>query len=146
MNKQTKAVGYIKVNNIKQEKEGISLVEKEREIVEYCKKNNINLIKIYIDEGISEKDIEGRNTFKEMFDYVINNDVDTIISFKLSRFTRNIKDFANTIDLLEKNNKSLIFIEDGIDTKSDVGKLMRYVVGAVAEMELKNNSTFKKEG
>ena len=63
------------------------------------------------------------------------------LSFQVKLFHWNIKDFANTIDLLE-NNKSLIFIEDGIDTKSDVGKLMRYVV--VVRNGLKNNLPSKE--
>lgn len=77
-----------------------------------------------------------------MLNYVLNNNVDTIISFKLSRFTRRLKDLTNTVDLLDKNKINLIFIEDGINTKSATGKFMSYIVGAVAEMERENISDF----
>ena len=130
------------MSTIRQKKEGISLEGQEREIIEYCKRNNINLVKVYRDEGISGKDIEGRDEFKEMLDYALKNNVDTIISFKLSRFTRKLKDLANTIDLLDENDINLIFIEDGINTKTPTGRFMCYIVGAVAEMERENTSDF----
>ncbi len=136
------AVGYIRVSTIKQKKEGKSLEGQEAEIIEYCKKNDIDLINIYRDEGISGGSIEPRDEFKEMLNYVLTNDIDTIIAFKLSRFTRNLMDLTNTINLLDKNGVNLIFIEDGINTQSATGKFMSYIVGAVAEMERENTSDF----
>ena len=77
-----------------------------------------------------------------MINYSLSNKVDVIISFKLSRFTRNARDLVNTMHILEKNNIDLILIEYGINTNSHMGKYMCYMAGLFAQMERENISDF----
>jgi len=45
--------GYCRVSTLNQAKEGFSLSEQHEEIVRYCNDNNLNLIDVFSDEGIS---------------------------------------------------------------------------------------------
>ena len=55
-----KAVGYIRVSTTAQAKEGESLSTQEEVIKKYCEKEEIELTKIYKDQGISGGSINGR--------------------------------------------------------------------------------------
>lgn len=142
----TRAVAYIRVSTDKQANEGYSLEGQEEEIKQYCKINNIELLKIFKDEGISGKSIEGRDAFQEMLSFSIKSNINKIIAFKLSRFTRKVSDLTSTMDLLDKNGISISFIKDGIDTETHMGKFMSYIIGAVSEMERSNIIDFVTMG
>jgi DNA invertase Pin-like site-specific DNA recombinase len=46
-------VGYVRVSTLGQAKDGYSLQYQVDEIQQYCKQNNLNLIQIYEDRGLS---------------------------------------------------------------------------------------------
>ena len=54
------AVGYIRVSTISQAEKGQSLKTQQKAIENYCKKENLNLIEIYRDEGISGGSVDNR--------------------------------------------------------------------------------------
>jgi DNA invertase Pin-like site-specific DNA recombinase len=47
------AIGYIRVSTEKQANEGVSLEAQEAKIVSWCKANDYELVKVYVDAGIS---------------------------------------------------------------------------------------------
>ncbi len=49
----TKAVGYIRVSTQGQVRDGYSLAYQRDEIMRYCAENEIELVEIYEDKGIS---------------------------------------------------------------------------------------------
>lgn len=48
-----KAVGYIRVSTYGQMKEGYSLGYQREEVIRYCELNNVELLNIYEDRGLS---------------------------------------------------------------------------------------------
>ena len=58
------AIGYIRVSTEKQANEGVSLEAQEAKIVTWCKANGYELVKVYVDAGISGAGIpeEGHGT------------------------------------------------------------------------------------
>ena len=48
-----KAIGYCRVSSEEQAVEGFSLDTQKKEIEEYCRDNNIQLLQMYIDPGVS---------------------------------------------------------------------------------------------
>ena len=54
------AIGYIRVSTEKQANEGVSLEAQEAKIVSWCKANDYELVKVYVDAGISGKRMDTR--------------------------------------------------------------------------------------
>lgn len=116
--------------------DGFSLDGQLEEIGEYCKRNNLNIIGEYKDEGKSGKSTENRPYFNRMMhDISINKKIDTVVVWKLSRLSRNMNDLTNVIELFEEHNVNLESVNDNIDTSGKGGKLILYITGIIAEME-----------
>lgn len=83
--------GYIRVSTETQADKGYGLETQEQAIKEYCKANNLNLINVYTDAGISgaigdKDDLSSRPALCEMLD--ILNGTNTIIVMNTSRLWR----------------------------------------------------------
>ena len=63
--KRTKCVIYIRVSSERQV-EGFSLDGQKRELVEYAKAKGYEVEAVYVEEGRSGKNIEGREEFQKM--------------------------------------------------------------------------------
>lgn len=70
---------------------------------------------------------------------------DALVFFKLSRFARNAREGLQLFDEFEQAGCSVHSVMDKIDTSSAVGKLMRTVLLAIAEMESDNISDWVRE-
>ena len=138
MYNEKNAVAYIRVSTNLQI-DGFSLEGQLKEIQDYCKRNNINLLRYYKDAGISGTSTEDRADFQRMLnDISKDRNINTVIVWKLSRLSRSMADLANTVTFLEKYNVNLICITQGIDTASPMGKSFVYMSGIFAEMERDN--------
>ena len=60
-----KAIGYIRVSTDRQAHEGVSLEMQTVKIKQYCELNDLELVEILSDEGISAKNIKGRPGFQK---------------------------------------------------------------------------------
>lgn len=135
MNNQKNAVAYIRVSTDLQI-DGFSIDGQLSEIKAYCNKHNISLNGVYKDEGISGTAMKNRVEFQRMLNDISKNDeIDTVIVWKLSRFSRNMADLTSVVERLENNNKSLICISEGLDTSLPMTKHMLYMTGIFSEME-----------
>lgn len=129
-----KAIGYARVSTEDQAREGISLDNQESKIRAYADLNNMELVDVIRDEGISGKSLE-REGVKRVLDMVIGREVEAVIVFKLDRLSRKTIDTLNTIELLEKHGVAFHSISERIDTKSASGKFFLTIVSALAQME-----------
>ena len=68
-----------------------------------------------------------------------------LVFYKLSRFARNAKEGLELYDEFEQAGCSVISVMDNIDTTTAVGKLLRTVLLAIAEMESDNISDWVSE-
>lgn len=131
---QKNAVAYIRVSTNMQV-DGFSLDGQLKEIKDYCKRNNLNFLRAYRDEGISGTSTENRTYFNNMLnDISKDKNIDTVVVWKLSRLSRNMNDLTSVIKFFEDYNVSLKSVNDNIDTEKG-GKLLLYLTGTVAEME-----------
>lgn len=138
MANQKNAVSYIRVSTNMQV-DGFSLDGQLEEIREYCKRNNLNIIREYKDEGISGTSIKKRTGFQNMLnDISRDKNIDTVVVWKLSRLSRNMVDLSTTVEFFGKYNVNLICITQGIDTSNAMGENFVYMSGIFAKMERDN--------
>jgi len=113
-------------------------------------KNQINLCKEYFnrqydnctfevfqDEGFSGGNIN-RPSFQRMMELAKIKQFDIIAVYKIDRIARNIVDFVNTFDSLEKQGVRLVSITEGFDPSTPIGKMMMLLLASFAEMERMN--------
>ncbi len=96
--------GYVRVSTDKQEE--LSPDSQEKLIREYGKKNNIVILKIYNELGVSGRSADKRPAFQEMIGSAKSKEhpVDTILVWKYSRFARNQEESIVYKSLLKKQN------------------------------------------
>jgi len=92
---------------------------------------------VFQDEGFSGKNID-RPSFQRMMMLAKRNEFDIVACYRVDRISRNIVDFMNTFDILEKHNVSLVSISEGFDPSTPGGKMMLIMLGGFAEMERMN--------
>ena len=99
----------------------------EASILEYCRRNNINIDRIIRDEGISafSKDISARDGFLEVLDLAHKGQVDNLVVFETSRISRNFIEGQTVVDTLTKCNVKIHCVTDNaIINESDLNQLM----------------------
>lgn len=92
-----------------------------------------NIEKWYI-EPVSGKDME-RLELQKMLDFI--REGDTLFVHDFSRLARSVKDLLTIVDGLEAKKAQVYFVTEKIDTRTDEGRLMLTVVGAIYEFERK---------
>lgn len=130
-----KAVGYIRVSTVGQATEGISLEAQEIKIRMYAELNDMELVDVFIDAGLSGKSISGRPGIQSVLELVKAKKVDDVIIYKLDRLCRNLKEACEISELMKKKCVALHSICEKIDTGSATGKLFFQIINAMAEWE-----------
>lgn len=122
---------YLRVSTLKQAEYGT--IENQMMILEeYCKFHpELNIVQIFKEDGISA--FKERPLYNEMMKRL--DEVDGIISVKLSRIGRSAKELLQFADILIEKQKHLIFIKDSIDTSTPQGKLFFTLMSAFNEYE-----------
>lgn len=129
-----KAIGYIRVSTEDQAREGVSLDNQRRKIELYAEMNDIELIGIIADEGVSAKNLN-RPGVKKVLAMANKREVDAIIIYKLDRAFRNTIDALQTAQMLDKKGVALHSITEKLDTHSAIGKFFFSLMASLAEME-----------
>ena len=133
-NGDKKALGYVRVSSKGQEKEGTSLSGQRKSIRAYSQSRGINLVDIFEDVA-SGKDFINRPGFQVLQQRLEENNFDAVVVHKYDRLSRSPVDGRVFTDELLKKGKSLISVEDNIDTSSPMGRAMFTMMLTFAEME-----------
>lgn len=132
-----KVLGYIRVSS-KKSLEGYSLINQNNKIKNYCKYMDYDLVEVYEDRGISGMSIDKRNGYKDMVDYLMNNDIDGIVVYSLSRLGRRMKDVIGLLDVLKRNGKSFYSIKENLNNEDKIGSLIVNIMSSINEFEVEN--------
>ena len=100
----------------------------------YLKNIGITNTIVYSDEGFSGKNTD-RPKFIELLNDAKKKKFQVLICYKLDRLSRNIGDFSNLINDLEKYNISFISVVEQFDTGSAMGKAMMYICSVFSQLE-----------
>lgn len=127
------AIGYIRVSTDMQADKGTSLENQVDRIIEFCQKKGLMLENIYEDAGFSGKNTK-RPGFQDMMKRINKGGVNAVIVWHSTRFARNLRDFINHMDLLEKKKIKFYSIEEP-EMSGSSGKAMRNLMAVFAEYQ-----------
>ena len=127
------AIGYIRVSTDMQADKGTSLENQVDRIIEFCQKKGLMLENIYEDAGFSGKNTK-RPGFQDMMKRINKGGVNAVIVWHSTRFARNLRDFLNHMDLLEKKKIKFYSIEEP-EMSGSSGKAMRNLMAVFAEYQ-----------
>lgn len=124
-----KAGLYVRVSTAEQ-----TTLNQEINLIEYCKRNNIEVYKIYKDEGVS-----GSKTSRAGLDILLQDmrqrHFDCLIVWKLDRLGRSVQHLLQILEELKNKEVNLICTDMNIDTNTSQGKFFFTIIGAFAELE-----------
>lgn len=120
---------YLRVSTTEQ-----TTLNQEIELKDYCNRNNIEIIEIYKDEGIS-----GATTSRPELDRMLQDmrqrRFDCIIVWKFDRLGRSTSHLLQVLEELRNKDIRLIATSQNIDTSSPMGKFFFVILSGFAEME-----------
>ena len=109
----------------------------EKICTDYCKSNNLEMVKVFYDVGVSGKiSVLRRDGFKELYLYCIENEIRTIVFESTSRFSRDSFELELAYRRLVKEGFTLISATS--DTEFDdryQSKLVRQILSAISEYQ-----------
>lgn len=117
--KENLAVMYLRLSKEDGEKTESNSISNQREIINsYARKNQITIVKEYVDDGYSGANFD-RPNFKEMIKAAYDRKFNTIIVKDLSRFGRDYIEAGKYIQrIFPENGIRFISVNDNYDSKS----------------------------
>ena len=127
---------YSRVSSTEQSVKGYSIHEQEQVLIKEVVKNYPGYdYETYIDSGISGKNIEGRPAMKRLLQDVKDNKVEMVLSWKLNRISRSMRDVFNIIYELKEHGVGYKSISENIDTSNASGEVLVTMFGLIGSIE-----------
>lgn len=133
--------GNVRVSTDIQVNEGVSIETQVKRIKTYYELKGQDLVKIYIDEGVSGKDMN-RPQLKQLLSD-ISKDEYLLIS-DLSRFSRSTLDAITMIKDLQEKGAYFVTITEDVDLSTAMGHSMFRILMSFYELERENISATVK--
>ncbi|KNY26880.1 recombinase family protein [Pseudobacteroides cellulosolvens] len=113
-------VGYVRLSRDEDKENYSSIVAQKEIIIEYAKKLNWEICRMYVDDNYSGYTFD-RPAFNRMKEDIENGKVDVIIAKDISRIGRHNAKTLLFIEYVQTNGKRLVLPEEGsgYDTESD---------------------------
>ena len=130
-----KVIGYCRVSTTIQMEKDNSIKNQKKQILDYCKRFDYELVDVYVDEGISGLK-HNRDGLNELLNIVKKGNIDGVVVYSLSRLGRKLTDVIGWIELLSKKNIDFISIKENFNVNEIYGKLMLNILGSLNEFEV----------
>lgn len=140
MEKKTRVALYARVSRQEQELENQLIVLRD----EVSRHDNWEVVDIYTDKCSGST--QNRPDLDRMMADVRKHKVDLIIATKLDRIARSTLNLAKLCAELDERKVGLKFVEQNIDTTTAEGRMVRTMLGAIAEFELELIHSRTKDG
>ncbi|OMC87425.1 hypothetical protein BK128_08330 [Viridibacillus sp. FSL H7-0596] len=130
---------YIRVSTREQAEEGYSIPAQKERLIAYCKAQGWDDYKLYVDEGVSAKDMN-RPKVQLLLNDVKSGKIDMILVYRLDRFTRRVADLYKILQLLDEHKCSFKSATELYDTSNAMGRMFIGLVALLAQWEAENMS------
>jgi len=127
------AIGYIRVSTERQASEGVSLEAQKARINTWCTANGYELVRVYVDAGISGKRMDTRKELLAALAALKKGMA--LVSYSLSRLARSTKDALSIGETVAKKKADMVSLSEKIDTTTAAGKMMFQMLAVLAEFE-----------
>lgn len=129
-----KALAYVRVSTQGQV-DGVSLETQESKIRSYCDANDLELLKVYCDAGLSGGKASNRPALQEALSAIQKGEAGALVVFRLDRLARNTVDALTIAKRLDRRGASLHSLSEKLDTSSATGRFFFALVASLAELE-----------
>ena len=130
-NKQ--AIGYVRVSTQKQVSEGLSIEAQISKIKAWADLNEYELAHIFIDEGISGKNVINRPKLHEALSLLKKDMV--FVFYSLSRVSRNVIDTITIGESIRKAGADMVSLSEKIDTTGAAGRMVFNLLAVLNQFE-----------
>jgi site-specific DNA recombinase len=128
-------VGYVRCSTSGQARDGVSIDLQVAKIQQYCQLNDLTLIGIYGDPGVSGKSVKARQGIQAVLHLAMKRRIGALIIYKLDRLARNTSEALEISRTLDRASVGLHSITEKLDTQSAVGRFYFTLLASLAEME-----------
>lgn len=136
--------GYVRVSTTGQAADGVSIDAQKRAIQEWSERNQMKLISIETDAGVSGTlKACDRPVLAKLLSQLSKGDV--IVTYTMSRFSRNFPDTMNTIEMIHARGAYFASVKEGYDTSSMTGEMTMRIMASVADIQAQQISEYSKE-
>ncbi|MCA1622474.1 MAG: recombinase family protein [Acidobacteria bacterium] len=134
---------YVRVSTQRQGQNGTSLAEQQAAIERYAQRFNLHIAKQYEERETAAK--QGRPVFLEMLKALKNGGAAGLITHKIDRSARNLKDWADLGALIDGGTE-VHFANESLDLNSRGGRLSADIQAVVAADYIRNLREETKKG
>ena len=130
---------YIRVSTREQAEEGYSIGAQKDRLISYCHAQGWEDYRIYVDEGVSAKDMK-RPQLLQLMEDIKAGKINLILVYRLDRFTRRVRDLHEMLEFLEKYQCKFRSATEMYDTTTAMGRMFIGLVALMAQWEVENMS------
>ncbi|MCM3081890.1 recombinase family protein [Brevibacillus invocatus] len=136
---------YIRVSTEDQAREGFSIAAQRDRLLAYIHSQNWVLTDMYVDEGVSAKDLNRPELGRLLAD-VAQKKMDVVLVYRLDRLTRSVLDLYQLLQEFEIYGVHFKSSTEVYDTTTAIGRLFITLVAALAQWERENLAERVKMG
>ncbi len=135
--KKRRVAIYIRVSTTEQRIDGYGLEAQEKKLIEYVnnKGANYETKPAWIFRDTHTGSDLNREKLNELREAVKNKKFDAVLVWKIDRLSRSLKHLLAVFEEFEKNEVSFISVQENIDFRGPIGRLIFQVFGAIAQFE-----------
>ncbi len=127
-----RAAGYTRVSSFMQVEDGSSLDDQAARIAQTVAEHGWELIEVFADPARSGRN-EQRPQLARLLRAVRKNQVDVVVIDRIDRLSRHLFGLLSTMQYLKRHGVRLVSLRESIDFTTPWGRLVLYVLGALAE-------------
>jgi site-specific DNA recombinase len=129
-----RAVGYIRVSQERNARNGYGLAAQENEIGRFVEYRGLQLAGTYREAGASGYERE-RPELDRLLADAREGRFDVVVFPSIDRAGRSVKDVIEIDAMLRQCGVEIVFLRENIDTSTPTGELYRNIMAAVAQFE-----------